>query len=830
MANTQRDFNSIVTTEIINAYIKRMSGESISSIDSIEKLNSLNFFPAKYIAHLNDGDKQKLLGIFKTCAKNNDFRKFIQFVETEIPGTLNRTLDGYIKEYEKFINSPENTEIVDFTYRDLYKSLEPSRIERLIDRFFGMQNFKSMAREKNEGFSGKQITRILSGLYYIKDEFDSKKDNFEHYVKLQDMFLEKRSIVDYFKNKDEELSKEFFKNIEEMGINSRQIQDVLVGGENKDYALNRVDVFDNTSIEDLEKIADMDEKITSIIAVPFIKNFLGLQNSEDFKDLNELNPRQLKDLESLLSLKEGDTRATIMERLAQFSNVIEYVVDTTYNRFSHIIRSNGESLFSKEEITNEIVNNLAEQGAFAKENLQDFAYAATGISLNNDLFINRFDNKIISKINQDLVSLGIGNICYVQLDGKVYELNGIKVKESNPGVYTLPSSEAFDEIKNMLKNNYRKSFENINIEDIKIGMNPLAEIFLNVAVEQEKANENANKNKNLGETQLQNNNINQSAETKEQEQGVLETNNTKSNSYVTKDSSNFTVFTASEVYLDALEEARKKVREYLLSGRAEFISNDNNNVLNNNTPSVQYGDDRAESNSEEENSEILSEEGDELVEPVKDQNVPIEVEEPSMEESTDSRHINLTSHYTPLNNNVFGGPTDAPTVSEAFSSSNATDKILIGPKQLEVASGSAPELNSEEPSGNGSEQGNGEEDSKPEAGKEDPNLNDGKEDASGVGKTDEKVTEQERKKLKEKVEEIYGFIVGQSNANVIEYSDGSKIVIFSKDGKEVGMFCGSTKGSRWKKVKAGDLKKIKAELKRIEQENNAAQAEEEREM
>ncbi len=795
MANTQKDFNNIVTSEIINAYIKRMSGESVSSIDSIEKLSALNFFPARYISRLNDGDKQKLLNIFNDCAKQNDFRKFIQVVETKVPGTLNRTLDGYIKEYKNFVNLPENKVIENFTYRDLYDSLDQSRIGRFIDRLFGMQNFRSMSKEKSDGFSGRQISRILSGLYFIKDEFDSKKDRFEHFSKLQDLFLEKRSIVDHFKKKDEELSKEFFKNVEDMGINSRQIQDVLVGGDSKDYALNRVDFFETTSIEDLEKIAELDEKMTSIVAVPFIKNLLGLSNNEGFKDLNELNPRQLKDLETLLSRKEGDTRAIIMDRLAKFSNVIENVVDKTYNNFSDFIkRSDGESLFSKEEITDEIVNALAEQGAFAKETVQDFAYAATNITLNNDLFINKFEKEKISGLNKDFASIDDGNICYIQLEGKVYELNGLNAVESEPGIYTLPS-ESFEEMKNKLASIYGVSFENIDSNDIKIGINPLAENFLDIAVEQEKLN-TKNADEKVSE-ENQNNYTNQDVSTQSQEIKVQD--KTSSNSYAMPSSSGFTIFTGSEVYLEALEEARKRVREYILTGRVEFInkesvdSQDVNSVKElaegsqSGLESVEIEENNDEISEGDIQEEGVQEEGN-IVEGAQDEDARLKEFIPYKRDLLD--HAN----YEP---NETGQDSEEATRNEDDASLDGAEETMDGAKNDVAESTQVNDLGS----------GNTEETTELEAN----------------SSNDEGVTELEKQKLEKKVEELNKrFIIGQSPANVIEYSDGSKIVVFSKDGKDVGMFYGSTKGSRGKRVGARDLKRIKAELENMERQNELA--------
>lgn len=812
MANTQKDFNNIVTSEIINAYIKRMSGESVSSIDSIEKLSALNFFPARYISRLNDGDKQKLLNIFNDCAKQNDFRKFIQVVETKVPGTLNRTLDGYIKEYKNFVNLPENKVIENFTYRDLYDSLDQSRIGRFIDRLFGMQNFRSMSKEKSDGFSGRQISRILSGLYFIKDEFDSKKDRFEHFSKLQDLFLEKRSIVDHFKKKDEELSKEFFKNVEDMGINSRQIQDVLVGGDSKDYALNRVDFFETTSIEDLEKIAELDEKMTSIVAVPFIKNLLGLSNNEGFKDLNELNPRQLKDLETLLSRKEGDTRAIIMDRLAKFSNVIENVVDKTYNNFSDLIkRSNGESLFSKEEITDEIVNALAEQGAFAKETVQDFAYAATNITLNNDLFINKFEKEKISGLNKDFASIDDGNICYIQLEGKVYELNGLNAVESEPGIYTLPS-ESFEEMKNKLASIYGVSFENIDSNDIKIGINPLAENFLDIAVEQEKLN-TKNADEKVSE-ENQNNYTNQDISTQSQEIKVQD--KTSSNSYTMSSSSGFTIFTGSEVYLEALEEARKRVREYILTGRVEFINKESVDSQDVNSvkelaegPQSGLESVEIEENNDEISEGDIQEEGN-IVEGAQDEDARLKEFIPYKRDLLDHANYEPISKIEGLE--VEGGDANAPTASEVFK------KV----KQEYNPDSVIPYVEEDRT--------NNDEKEKEETVQEDDSsasteteLEETKKGSSNNENITPEVTEQEGKQLEKKVEELNKrFIIGQSPANVIEYSDGSKIVVFSKDGKDVGMFYGSTKGSRGKRVGARDLKRIKAELENMERQNELA--------
>ena len=98
----QNEFNNLVSTEIIDAYINRLTGKRAVDINTIEELDSLNFFPMSYIASLNDDNKEKLLNVFKEAASSKDYRKFIQVVEARVPGINNRTNNGFAREYENF--------------------------------------------------------------------------------------------------------------------------------------------------------------------------------------------------------------------------------------------------------------------------------------------------------------------------------------------------------------------------------------------------------------------------------------------------------------------------------------------------------------------------------------------------------------------------------------------------------------------------------------------------------------------------------------------------------------------------------------------------------
>lgn len=605
----QNEFNNLVSTEIMDAYIRRLTGKRATEISNIEELESLNFFPMAYISNLNDEEKNTLLTRFKNCAEKKDYRDFIQIIEANVPGTSNRSVNGFIKEYEDFAQLAGKSKIVNLSHSDFMDALNSggSFIIRLRDRLRRIQNFRSMASNRSDGFSGSQLTRILSGIYYVNDEFVDKANDFVRFMEVKDYF-----------NNDNVKGHYKIEALNNIGVDTNSIQNLFNSDEYRDVAFNTKTNFNDYDIRDVEKISSLDEKITSIVALPYIRNLLnlpeghmvssigedGIRRNEyvnNFKNINNLNRRELNDLEELLKRNHDDNMQTIQTRLRNYSKIVNDVVDRVYDAHGKdIVRVNTEANPEAEKANMKglLADMLARDGAFAKSSEQDFLETAVGICVNNYQNLYHFipeQSKTsirIKEAGRDGKALEIAR-CYVTLNNKTYSIDvtGFEKDENNNIVFK--DDAQLNEIKGKLTSLYGVSFENVKKEDFKLGYNPVAEALMNIL----EGSREQDSNKQVA------NEVASEAETSQDNVEVSASENVQQASIPMGNS----IFVGSEIYMKALIEARKKVRQYILEGKVEFVTKEpSNSKVNVVESSVNSGENESEAN-EEKNTEIIVE-------------------------------------------------------------------------------------------------------------------------------------------------------------------------------------------------------------------------------
>ena len=571
----QNEFNNLVSTEIMDAYIRRLTGKRATEISNIEELESLNFFPMAYISNLNDEEKNTLLTRFKNCAEKKDYRDFIQIIEANVPGTSNRSVNGFIKEYEDFAQLAGKSKIGNLSHSDFMDALKSggSFIIRLRDRLRRIQNFRSMASDRSDGFSGSQLTRILSGIYYVNDEFIDKANDFVRFMEVRGLFTNRNEVARHY-------------NIEamnNMGIDTGSIQNLINSEEYRDVAYNTKTNFNDYDIRDVEKISSLDEKITSIVALPYIRNLLnlpeghmvssigedGIRRNEyvnNFKNINNLNRVELNVLEELLKRNDDDNMQTIQTRLRNYSKIVNDVVDRVYDAHGKdIVRVNTEvnPEVEKANMKGLLANMLARDGAFAKSSEQDFLETAVDICVNNYQNLYHFipeqskTSMRIKEAGRDGKALEIAR-CYVTLNNKTYSIDVTGFEKDKNNNIVFKDDAQLNEIKGKLTSLYGVSFENVKKEDFKLGYNPVAEALMNIL----EGSREQDSNKQVA------NEVASEAETSQDNVEVSASENVQQASIPTGNS----IFVGSEIYMKALIEARKKVKQYILEGKVEFVS------------------------------------------------------------------------------------------------------------------------------------------------------------------------------------------------------------------------------------------------------------------
>lgn len=606
----QNEFNNLVSTEIMDAYIRRLIGKRATEISNIEELESLNFFPMAYISNLNDEEKDTLLTRFKNCAEKKDYRDFIQIIEANVPRTSNRSVNGFIKEYEDFAQLAGKSKIGNLSHSDFMDALKSggSFIIRLRDRLRRIQNFRSMASDRSDGFSGSQLTRILSGIYYVNDEFVGKADDFVRFMEVRGLFTNRNEVARHY-------------NIEamnNMGIDTGSIQNLINSEEYRDVAYNTKTNFNDYDIRDVEKISSLDEKITSIVALPYIRNLLnlpeghmvssigedGIRRNEyvnNFKNINNLNRVELNVLEELLKRNDDDNMQTIQTRLRNYSKIVNDVVDRVYDAHGKdIVRVNTEVNLEAEKANMKglLANMLARDGAFAKSSEQDFLETAVGICVNNYQNLYHFipeqskTSMRIKEAGRDGKALEIAR-CYVTLNNKTYSIDVTGFEKDKNNNIVFKDDAQLNEIKGKLTSLYGVSFENVKKEDFKLGYNPVAEALMNIL----EGGREQDSNKQVA------NEVASEAETSQDNVEVSASENVQQASIPMGNS----IFVGSEIYMKALIEARKKVKQYILEGKVEFVSKEPANSEANVVESSLNNNESESETNEEKNTENIVE-------------------------------------------------------------------------------------------------------------------------------------------------------------------------------------------------------------------------------
>ena len=586
------EFNNLVKRDILNAYSLKVTGKDIDKIVSISDLDSLNLFPLGYLDSKSSEEQAEILKVFTDCVEKNNFRDFVSLIEVNFPGISNRSIEGYEEAFRSLLEKTRNKESL--TYSELFKGIKNgnSKVLNVARNILSKTIFRGLRGkygEERDSSSAKQVLKYLSGLYYVNDKFESNANAFEHISSVTRHYL--------LGEKFSQLNKE---RLENMGIRVSTINNIL--NEDTIKFLASIDSdFEKNDIRDIERAVKIDEEITSIVATPYIRNLLNLptgvgnitknENGETeiytinkFKGINELTGNDLVAFEKMLQRRSDDTSEDIVARLKSFCKVIESATNNLYENYSDKLNldSEGKLVVSKEELQSRLVSFLGQSGAFAKENVEDFTYAALDTIVNYETIL----SGVFKEEEYEKIRSHKGNkkdednnlsTAYVKLEGKVYSLPDVKIEEDANHKFHLAKDQDIELLKRQLSIAYGKSFDKVTIEDFKFGTNVLAEEFLG-EIEKQKIKEA--QERETKQTQENANEQDSSSSASEDNLGsenntVAENskqNNSQKSAFVPLDMVNgVSVFTGSDIYLKALTEARKRVREAILSGQAEFV-------------------------------------------------------------------------------------------------------------------------------------------------------------------------------------------------------------------------------------------------------------------
>ncbi len=485
MANIEKiNFNKMVFSKLIKNYLQGANNEEVAPNKNFAYIESLGLFERNFLNRLDEEHRAQLVDVFNKCIKQQDFRPFVEIAEREIPNVAHRTFNGFdnaskaiMKQgmSDKVYLESENT-----NYTILVDKLEGSLFNEILNfvdnKRNGIQSIRALNSKNGKGLSGVQFLSLLSGAYYLKDYYEAKRPSYENFKRYQKLFNKENAQ----------------KILSEVGLDYDAVKDVI--SEDSIFDEDRIRgakmLYSQYTFEDIAKIDREQRKLTSLLVKDLVKREISLPTSSNFKAWNELNRVQKRDLEKLIALNPGDKYSKTMDRLGAFGAIVEKSASEFYQKFGTTLKTD----VSPESIANDLIDELAENGAFASTTTDEFEKIATFVSA-QDKFKNYYLDPEMSEISQLGTKDGDPNIyttAYIRHEDQTYVLDSIRVPNGDlnafveslkPTVVMVEGkpveqvSAEFLKIKDALKARYNKSFDNLELDEVIVGNSMISNEF-----------------------------------------------------------------------------------------------------------------------------------------------------------------------------------------------------------------------------------------------------------------------------------------------------------------------------------------------------------------
>ena len=478
-------------------YLDKLELSSSRSNVDIAFIKQLNIFDNAKINRLVDADKKKLTDTFNKCYRDRDFKKFAQLINDFAPESTGAGIVAFSSAYHEIVTQNRSEEQIrkleedvnkgneNFSYKRLVDSLDKGLITRIIDRIYSNNTLKRVNSAKGTGLSGLQFAQLLTGAYYIGDVYSNSEKSFENLREIESLLFQgnKKVVANkkllhslgfddkLFENEEGEYTRALNNISEDIEKN------VATSGFFKDRRSVQLEDYSLQEILDLNKDLKV---LKSALSIDFVKSYLGLSVSDNFKDLNKLNPTQRKQLQVLLKTSKDEKLNTRIDTLQKFADVIDKSVDN----YCVLYREGLKEDLTKEQIKTSFIEALAENGAFASKDLEEFSHVAlfTSAKIEQEFLTNDYYYNIINenKVNDNFMT--VMNVLY---NGKYYYLDDFNFTEFYK-VYDekhpepdgrkstdelLESSrqlraEMLVHIRHLLEEKYNCNFNNLTQEDV----------------------------------------------------------------------------------------------------------------------------------------------------------------------------------------------------------------------------------------------------------------------------------------------------------------------------------------------------------------------------
>ena len=434
-----------------NNYVKKVTnGKSIYEIKTIDDLESLNFFKDGYLKKLSLEEQNKVMDLFNICVTQENMKPFIEFAEHNAPESYNRFPAGYSNKYSEIFNieQTKNTS----SYGFLKNTIFYSKLSALADKIRNYGSLNSLLSQKGRGISGTNFMSLFSGFYYDKEYLEKHEDDIIHFNKVQ-----KRLFSNLKKHK---LDEELFEDLEKSGVKKDEILNILK--EDIDFYSYNIEDYENIDLPFFKRYVEADEKIRSIVASSFVRKNLGISEFS-LKDMSQLDTKQIYLIRRLVC-QNGASFEETKSNLEAYAGIVNNVAQNIAETYKDALKEN----VTVDTIKSELVDKLARDGVFSKENLENFVNYACLSSLDNEL-----DNLVDkSKYSYFMFNNQKFTKAYIKYDNKIYELDAIPLTTSNQPAYD------FDTIKQALFQKYKINFVKLKPEDITYDFSPITESFL----------------------------------------------------------------------------------------------------------------------------------------------------------------------------------------------------------------------------------------------------------------------------------------------------------------------------------------------------------------
>lgn len=484
MANIEKiNFDKMVFSKIIKNYLQGANNEKVDSNKDFAYIESLGLFERSFLNRLDEEHRTQLVDVFNKCVKQQNFRPFVEIAEREIPNVAQRDFSGFDRVSKAIMRQGMSEKVYldneSLDYAVLVDKLQDSLFSRIINykdnRDNGIQTIRSLNRKNGKGLSGVQFLSLLSGAYYLKDYYEAKRPSFERFKYYQYLF-----------NKNN--AQKFFS---EVGLNYDAIKNSISDDSffEADRAYGKDKSYSEYRFSDIATIDREQRKLTSMLVKDLVKREISLP-TKNFKAWNELNRAQKKELENLIALNPGDKYSKSMDRLGAFGAIVEKSVSEFYQKFGTILKID----VSVESIENDLIDELAENGAFASETTEEFEKIATFVSA-QDKFKNYYLDPKMREISQLGTKEGdqrVYTTAYIRHEDQTYVLDSIVVPNGDLNAFVeslQPSvtmvegkqveqvSAEFLKIKDALKARYNKSFDSLQLDEVIVGNSMISNEF-----------------------------------------------------------------------------------------------------------------------------------------------------------------------------------------------------------------------------------------------------------------------------------------------------------------------------------------------------------------